>query len=98
VPPLSLAIDPIIVSTSAAALPVSPPDEPSGCCSMEFHYCPWSKTQTVRLGLLVESAGEYNVREREMNIFRVFENAVFVTLFVTFRRRLVPRIMLKEAR
>jgi hypothetical protein len=33
-----------------------------------------------------------------MNIFRVFENAAFVTLFVTFRRRLVPRIMLKEVR
>jgi hypothetical protein len=46
----------------------------------------------------VESAGEYNVGEREMNIFRVFESAGFVTLFVTFRRRLVPRIMLKEVR
>jgi hypothetical protein len=63
---------------------------------MEFHYCPWSKTQAVRLGLSAESAGEYKVMEREMNIFRVFENAVFVTLFVTFRRRLVPRIMLEE--
>jgi hypothetical protein len=68
---------------------------------MESHYCPWSKTQTVRLGLALisaKSAGEYNMSEREMNIFRVFENALFVTLFVTFGRRLVPRIMLEEAR
>jgi hypothetical protein len=64
---------------------------------MEFRYCPWSKTQTVRLRLALIS-GEDTVREQGMNILRVFENAVFVTLFVTFRRRLVPRIMIEEVR
>jgi hypothetical protein len=64
---------------------------------MEFHYCPWSKTQTVRLGLTLIS-GEDTVRKQGMIILQVFEDAVLVTLFVTFRRRLVPRIMLKEVR
>jgi hypothetical protein len=43
-------------------------------------------------------SGEDTVREQGMNILRVFENALFVTLFVTFRRRLVPRIMIEEVR
>jgi hypothetical protein len=64
---------------------------------MEFHYCPWSKTQTVRLGLTLIS-GEDTVRKQGMIILQVFEDAVLVTLFVTFSRRLVSRIMLKEVR
>jgi hypothetical protein len=81
----------------AAASPEGLPDEHFGCCSMQFHYCPWSKIQTVRLGLTLIS-GEDTVRKQGMIILQVFEDAVLVTLFVTFRRRSVPRIMLKEVR
>ena len=64
----------------AAASPERLPDEHPECCSMEFRYRPWSKAQTVRLGLALIS-GEDTVREQGMNILRVFENAVFRNAF-----------------